>query len=161
MEYLLRKNLFNSKDVFGIKYKQDIKYSVSSVNKDGKKELYISNVEKEKIVQITSVKSVTGIEFKISLYGRMVLKAVCEDKADKEITFRSMYGDEYEVSNHKGSIGLNCYIIRKNRLRVAKAFRKPLSNINEYSIDIIEAENQALILAISIVIDEYFNIENI
>lgn len=153
MEYLLRKKLFNSENEFEIKCEENTKYIVSSVNKD---EIHISSAESGKVIQITNIKSVTGREFKISLYGRMVLKAVCEDKADKQITFRSMYGDEYEVSDHKGNIELNCYIIRKNGLRVAKAFRKPLSNMNEYSIDIIEAENQALILAISIVMDECF-----
>lgn len=156
MEYLLKKRLFNLENKFVIKNEGIIKYYTKLDRNNNQKELYISNVDGEKVIKIVGIESGNTSEFKSYLYGRMVLKTVMRNEVYKQISFRSIYGDEYEVVEHKGSIEFNNYIIRKNGLRVAKAFRKPLAPMDEYIIDIIEAENQALILAIAIIVDECF-----
>lgn len=154
MDYLLKKGLFDFEDKFEIKNDEITKYTTKLDRKDEQKELCISNAHGENVIKIAGIESDNTSEFKIYLYGRMVLKTVMQKDICKQICFRSIYGDEYEVVAHKGSIELNNYIIRKNGLRVAKAFRKPLAQMNEYMIDILEAENQVLILAIAIVVDE-------
>lgn len=156
MEYLLKKRLFNIENKFEIKNDGISKYTTKIDRNGEQKELYISNAHSGEVIKIVGIQSDNTSEFKIYLYGRMVLKAMMQNEVYKQISFRSIYGDEYEVVEHKGSIEFNNYIIRKNGLRVAKAFRKPLAQMDEYVIDILEAENQALILAIAIIVDECF-----
>jgi hypothetical protein len=86
----------------------------------------------------------------------MVLKINIEGSEEKKINLRSIYGEEYEVVAHKGTIENSSFIIRKNGLRVAKAFRNSLENMEDYHIDIIDAENQVFILAIAIVVGECY-----
>ncbi|GAA0181832.1 hypothetical protein SH2C18_43070 [Clostridium sediminicola] len=154
MQYLMKKKLFDLESEFKIKCDGISKYNTKLVSSNGQKELHISNIHFEEIIKIVASELEKAKEFKICLYGRMILKVNMKDYVNKQILFRSMYGDEYDVIEHKGNLEHNNYIIRKNGLRIAKSFRKPLAQIDEYAIDILEVENQALILAIAIVVDE-------
>ena len=86
----------------------------------------------------------------------MVLKINVEISEQKRINLRSIYGEEYEVVAHKGTIENSSFIIRKNGLRIAKAFRNTLEPMKDYHIDIIDAENQVFVLAIAMVVSECF-----
>ncbi|SHH29645.1 hypothetical protein [Clostridium grantii] len=152
MEYKLKKELFSIESLYEVNSEDNTKYTVKAINDENIKEIRISSVESGEVARINELDGL----FKIYLYGRMVLKINVEISEEKRINLRSIYGEEYEVVAHKGTIENSSFIIRKNGLRIAKAFRNSLEPMKDYHIDIIDAENQVFVLAIAMVVSECY-----
>jgi hypothetical protein len=152
MEYNLRKGLFSMNLGYEIKSEGNLKYKIIATNNETVKQISIYSLESGEVARVNEIEGL----YKIYLYGRMVLKINIEGSEEKKINLRSIYGEEYEVVAHKGTIKNSSFIIRKNGLRVGKAFTNSLENINDYHMDIIDAENQVFILAIAIVVAECY-----